>query len=256
MRVAPLLRLAASAPCRPAATLLAPLRAVKDAEELSSLEQAASHADRVVEEVADLLRAGMTERQVARAALERFEALGDTEPWAIVASGPNSALPHHQNSDRRIEENDVVLLDLGALTGGYGSDITRTYWLGTPPSEATRIFEVVEQARSAGVAASRGGQPSEAVDRAAREVIARAGYGEYFVHRTGHGVGLEVHEPPYLVAGNREPLGVGMVHSVEPGIYLPGRFGVRIEDLVVVEDGRARVLNRAPRDPRPPCRRR
>jgi len=252
LRTVTVLRLAARARCRPAADALGTLRAVKDAEELRRLAEAGAHADAIVEESADFVRAGMTEREVAAFVFARFEAVGDRDPWAIVASGPNAALPHHFTSDRVIEENDVVLLDLGAFTGGYGSDITRTYWLGRPDPEAERVYAVVNAAREAGIQAARAGTPAEMVDRAARGVIERAGYGERFVHRTGHGVGLEVHEMPYLVEGNQLPLAAGMVHSVEPGIYLQGRFGVRLEDLVVVESNGARRLNRAPLDPRPP----
>lgn len=252
LRVEPLLRLAAAAECRPAAAALGPLRAVKDAEELRLLAEAAAHADRIVEEMADFVRPGMTEREVGRIIVERFEAVGDTDTWHIVASGPNAALPHHFTSDRRLAEGEVVLLDLGAVTGGYGSDITRTYWLGEPPAEFRKIYALVNDARAAGIAAARSGVPAESVDRAARGVIAGAGYGEFFTHRTGHGLGLEIHEPPYLVEGNRAVLEPGNVHSVEPGIYLPGRFGVRLEDIVVVEADGARRLNQAPFDPRPP----
>ena len=252
LRIAPLLRLAALARCRPAGAALADLRAIKDAEEQRYLAAAAEHADAIVEETADFMRVGMTEREVGSFAISRFDAAGDRAAWAIVASGPNAALPHHFTSERRLAEGDVVVLDLGAFTGDYGSDITRTYWLGTPDPEAGRVYDVVNRAREAGIAAARDGVPAEAVDRAAREVIARAGAAEFFTHRAGHGVGLEVHELPYLVAGNTRPLRTGMVHSVEPGIYLPGRFGVRLEDLVVVEAHGARRLNRAPLDPRPP----
>ena len=258
LRVTPLLRLAAAAPCAPATTALAPLRAVKDPDEIARLEQAARHADAIVEEVADAMRPGMTETEVARLVTERFLAAGDTDPWTIVASGPNSALPHHMTSGRRLAAGEVVLLDLGASTGGYGSDITRTYWLGTPPEEAVQVHRIVDEARARAIEAARPGTPCEEVDRAAREVIERAGFGAHFIHRTGHGVGLEIHEPPYLAAGNRATLERGMVHSVEPGIYLAGRWGVRIEDLVVVGDAPdgegpgARRLNRAPRDLLPP----
>ncbi len=250
-RVGHVLALAERATCRPAAPVLAPARAVKDAVEISHLTEAGRHADRIVLETAEFMRPGMTELEVARFALERFEAAGDTEPWAICASGPNGASPHHFSSARRLAEGDVVVLDVGAFTAGYGSDITRTFWLGSPPAEAERVYAVVDQARRAGIEAARAGVPCEAVDRAARAVIEQAGYGEFFIHRTGHGVGLEVHEPPYLVAGNTTPLAAGNVHSVEPGIYLPGRFGVRLEDLVVVEDDGARRLNQAPFDPWP-----
>jgi len=254
-RTGPLLALAGGATCAPAAPVLAPLRAVKDAEELALVAQAAANADRIIEALADDLRPGMTEREVARMALSMLEDAGDTAPWAICASGPNSAHPHHMNGDRRLEADDVVILDLGAFTGGYGSDITRVYLMGDPPADFERVYRTVDEARLAGIAAVRDGRAPEDVDRAGREVIERAGFGEYFLHRIGHGVGLEVHEPPYMTKGNREPLRAGMVHSVEPGIYLEGRFGVRLEDLVVVESDGARVLNQAPRDPRPPRRR-
>ena len=251
LRTAPLLRLAALARCQPAGDVLAGPRAVKDEEELRRLGLAGRHADAIVEETADFMRPGMTEREVAAFVLSRFEAEGDHDAWAIVAAGENGAQPHHFTSDRRLADGDVVILDVGAFTEGYGSDTTRTYFLGTPDGEAERVYQVVNQAREVGIAAARDGALCEAVDRAARDVITRAGYGEAFTHRTGHGVGLEVHEPPYLVAGNRRALRAGMVHSVEPGIYLSGRFGVRLEDLVVVEAAGARRLNRAPLDPRP-----
>jgi Xaa-Pro aminopeptidase len=248
-RLDPILRLAAGATCRSAAPVLEPLRAVKDQTELLRLAEAGRHADQVVMETAEFMRAGMAELEVGRFAQQRFEALGDGEPWAIVASGPNSALPHHFSSARRLQEGDVVVLDVGAFTEGYGSDITRTFWLGAPPPEAETVYGVVDEARRAGIAAVRAGAAAESVDRAARAVIERAGYGPRFEHRIGHGVGLEVHEPPYIVGGNRAPLEAGMVHSVEPGIYLEGRFGVRLEDLVVVEAGGARRLNQAPLEP-------
>ena len=256
LRVAPLLRLAAATPCAPAAEALAPLRAVKDAAEIALLEEAARHADAVTEEAADFMRPGMTELEVGRFIADRFGTLGDRETWSIVAGGPNAALPHHASSERRLAAGECVLLDLGAFTGGYGSDITRVFWLGEPPEEAVRVHAVVDEARARGIAAARAGAACEDVDRAARAVIERAGHGEHFIHRTGHGVGLEIHEPPYLVAGNRAALARGMVHSVEPGIYLPGRWGIRLEDLVVVEPDGGRALNHAPRDLRPPRLRR
>jgi len=244
--VALLLVLAAQARCEPAAPLMAPLRATKDSGELASMVTAARHADQVMAEAAAMLRPGLTEREVARFILGRFESLGDHDPWAIVAAGPHSAYPHHMTSARPLAPDQAVLLDLGAYHDGYGSDLTRTFWLGRPPEDFQRVYEVVNLARAAGIAAARAAVPASSVDAAARAVIERAGYGEQFVHRTGHGVGLEIHEPPYLVAGNEAPLAAGMVHSVEPGIYLPGRFGVRLEDLVVVEPGGGRRLNDAP----------
>jgi Xaa-Pro aminopeptidase len=256
LRTGPLLRLAAHGRCRPAQPVLAPLRATKDAFEIRLMEEAGANADRVMEQTADFMRPGMTEMEVEAFILDRFRSLGDTEPWAIVASGPNSALPHHASSQRQLADGEVVLLDLGAYTGGYGSDMTRMFVLGTPPPEFQRVYDVVNEARKAGIEASRSGVAAETVDRATRDVIERAGFGAHFTHRTGHGVGLEVHEPPYIVSGNAALLEHGHVHSVEPGIYLSGRFGVRLEDLVVVEDRGARRLNRAPFDPLPPRLRR
>lgn len=252
LRVRNVLRLSERARCESAEAALAPLRAVKDADELALLAEAARHADAIVEAAADFAAPGTTEREVARFVIDRFEALGDTDPWVIVASGPNSAVPHHETSDRRLGEGDVLLLDLGATTAGYCSDITRTYFLGEPPRQVLRAFEVVLEARAAGIAAARPGTPCEDVDAAARGVIERAGLGEHFTHRTGHGLGLELHEPPYLVRGNRAPLAAGNVHSVEPGVYFSGRFGIRLEDIVAVEADGARRLTTAPFDLRPP----
>ncbi len=250
-RTGVLLALAERTSCRTAFSLLGGLRAVKDASEIARIEEASRHADQVMAAAAATLRPGLTEREVERFILDRFESLGDEGAWAIVASGPNSAYPHHFTSRRVIEANDVVLLDLGAYTGGYGSDITRAFWMGRPPPEAEQVHEVVNQARQAGIAAARVGAGWGEVDAAARSVIEHAGYGDRFPHRTGHGVGLEVHELPNLAAGDPTRLLAGMVHSVEPGIYLPGRFGIRLEDLVVVEYAGGRRLNHAPLEPRP-----
>jgi Xaa-Pro dipeptidase len=251
LRVSQVLRLAGLAACETAAGALAPLRAAKDETELAHLAEAARHADEVVEEAADFARPGMTEREVARFVLDRFEALGDTDAWVIVASGPNSAVPHHFTSERRLRENEVLLLDLGAFTNGYGSDITRTYFLGEPSRQVLRAYDVVNKARAAGISAARPGVACEDVDAAARSVIEAAGLGEHFTHRTGHGLGLEIHETPYLVKGNRAALAAGHVHSVEPGVYFPGKFGIRLEDIVAVEASGARRLNTAPFDLRP-----
>jgi Xaa-Pro aminopeptidase len=252
LRVPQVLKLAALARCESADAALAPLRAAKDESELALLAEAGAHAGQVVEAAADFASPGRTEREVARFAIDCFEALGDTEPWVLVASGPNSADPHHATSDRPLKEGEVLLIDLGATTKGYGSDITRTYFLGEPPRQVTRAFGVVDLARQSGIAAARPGMACEAVDAAARGVIEKAGLGEYFTHRTGHGLGLEIHEPPYLVRGNSAPLEKGNVHSVEPGVYFPGRFGIRIEDIVAIGADGARRLTTAPIDLRPP----
>ncbi|MEO5988215.1 MAG: Xaa-Pro peptidase family protein [Candidatus Eisenbacteria bacterium] len=252
LRVPHVLRLAAHARCAAGDALLAPLRAVKDADELRLLEQAARHADQVAEATADFARPGCTEREIARFIASRFEALGDTDSWALVASGPNSALPHHHTGDRVLLEDEVLLLDLGASHQGYQSDITRTYCIGEPPSQVLHAFDLVDQARVAGIAAARAGATCQSVDDAARGVFERAGLASQFVHRTGHGVGLEVHELPYLVTGNLLLLAPGMVHSVEPGLYFPGQFGIRLEDIVVVEAESGRRLNQIACDLRVP----
>ena len=248
LRVPHVLRLAARTHCSPAAAVLAPLRAVKDTEELRLLAEAARHADQVVEEAADFARVGQTEHEVGRFIASRFEALGDTDSWSLVASGPNSAMPHHHTSDRVLQEHDVLLLDLGASHAGYQSDITRTYCLGEPLAAVVLAFAQVNAARGAGIAAARAGAMGEQVDAAARAVFEADGVAEHFVHRTGHGLGLEVHELPYLVQGNTQPLLAHMVHSVEPGLYFPGEFGIRLEDIVVVEADGGRRLNQAPFD--------
>jgi Xaa-Pro aminopeptidase len=166
----------------------------------------------------------------------------------IVASGPNSALPHHHTGTRALQAGDVVVLDYGCELEGYHSDITLTLSLGEPDAERERVYRVVWEAQQRALEAIRPGVPAEVIDRAARETIAAAGYGDAFLHRTGHGIGLQVHEPPYLVAGNMQPLEEGMCFSIEPGIYLAGRFGVRLEVIVTVTADGVELLN-APSSP-------
>ncbi|HSM44516.1 MAG TPA: M24 family metallopeptidase, partial [Acidimicrobiia bacterium] len=169
--------------------------------------------------------------------------------FGIVASGPNGASPHHHGGDWVIEDGDVVVCDFGGRLDGYFSDSTRTFVVGDARAEQAEVHEVVEAANQAGRDAVAPGVPCQEVDRAARRVIEDAGYGEFFIHRTGHGIGLEVHEHPYMVEGNDLPLEPGMTFSIEPGIYLPGSFGVRIEDIVVCTDDGAESLNRSDRGP-------
>jgi Xaa-Pro aminopeptidase len=170
--------------------------------------------------------------------------------FQVVGSGPNGASPHHHLSDRVIETGDVVVVDIGgAMADGYCSDSARTYVAGgEPPQDVLAYYGVVQQAQQAAVAAVRPGIPAEQVDAVARDLITAAGYGEFFVHRTGHGIGLEEHEAPYIVAGNTEPLAPGMAFSIEPGIYLPGQHGVRIEDIVVCTKHGGQRLNGSPRE--------
>jgi Xaa-Pro aminopeptidase len=227
-----------------------PLRATKDEEELAGLAKAASAADAAFADIVEVAFAGRPETDVGADLAEALRRHGhQTADFTIVASGPNGASPHHEAGERKIGEGDAVVLDFGGHLGAYCSDITRTVVVGEPPEEFDHVHEVVRRAQQAAFEAVRPGVPAEEVDRAAREVIADAGYGEWFIHRTGHGIGLETHEPPYIVAGNATKLEVGMTFSIEPGIYLPDRFGVRIEDIVAVTPDGARRFNEAPREP-------
>ncbi|RAY13994.1 aminopeptidase P family protein [Actinomadura craniellae] len=223
----------------PAGQVLRGLRMRKSPAEVAALREAGAAIDRVHRRVPELLRPGRTEREVGRDIAEAILAEGHaTVDFVIVGSGPNAASPHHELSDRVIEPGDPVVVDIGgAMPSGYCSDETRTYCVGAPPADFLAYYEVLREAQRAACAAVRPGVTPESVDAAARDLIAAAGFGEFFVHRTGHGIGLETHEEPYIVAGNTEPLAAGMAFSVEPGIY-PGAHGARIEDIVVcTEDG-------------------
>jgi Xaa-Pro aminopeptidase len=253
-----LLRLQAALPAsrfEPASPVLRDLRMIKDADEIALLRLAAQAADRVVEHIAAGRLVGRTEADVAREVRDRLLAEGhDAALFAIVASGPNSASPHHEASERVIGTGEPIVLDIGGTLGGYGSDITRTLWVtgGDPangPDERYRhLFNVLYGARAGATAAVRPGVACEAIDASARRPIDAEGYGKAFFHRTGHGIGLEGHEDPYLIAGNELPLREGMAFSVEPGIYLPGEYGARIEDIVVCGPDGPIVLNEAPRE--------
>jgi Xaa-Pro aminopeptidase len=215
------------------------LRMRKSAAEVAALREAGGAIDRVHRIVPALLAPGRTEREVGRDIAEAIIAEGHAVvDFVIVASGPNGASPHHEVSDRVICAGDPVVVDIGGtMPSGYCSDETRTYCVGAPPADFLAYYEVLREAQRAACDTVRPGVTPQAVDAAARDLIARAGYGEFFVHRTGHGIGLETHEDPYIVAGNTEPLEAGMAFSVEPGIY-PGAHGARIEDIVVcTEDG-------------------
>ena len=229
----------------PASELTSELRLRKEPGEIDLLRRAARAVDRVMERIpGEVPFAGRTEREVARDLAELTIGEGhESAEFNIVASGPNGASPHHHPSDRVIEERDFVVCDFGGRLAGYYSDSTRTLIVGEPSDEQREVHEVVLAANEAGRSAIAPGVSCEAIDQAAREVIDEAGYGEYFVHRTGHGIGLEVHEHPYMVSGNALPLEIGMTFSVEPGIYLPGRFGVRIEDIVACTSDGVETLN-------------
>jgi D-alanyl-D-alanine dipeptidase len=233
----------------PASEVTAELRVRKDADEIELLRQAARAVDRVMARVPDeVVFSGHSESEVARRLAQLTVDEGhDTAEFTIVASGPNGASPHHDPGDRMIEEGDLVVCDYGGRWEGYYSDSTRMFVVGEATDEQKAVHSAVEAANEAGRSAVAPGVACQDIDRAARRVIDDAGYGEYFIHRTGHGIGLEVHEHPYLVEGNDHPLESGMTFSVEPGVYLPGRFGVRIEDIVVCTGDGIESLNQADR---------
>jgi len=225
--------------------LIADLRLRKGSDEIASLRQAGAAIDRVHDRMGEFLKVGRTEREVARLISEAITDEGHAATdFVIVGSGPNGASPHHGVSDRVIERGDSVVVDIGGSTvDGYCSDSTRTYVVGTEPAEdVMRYYDVLLEAQRAQCDFARAGVTAEAVDRVGRAVITEGGYGEHFMHRTGHGIGLETHEEPYIVEGNQLVLEPGMAFSIEPGIYLPGRHGARIEDIVVTtEDGIERL---------------
>jgi Xaa-Pro aminopeptidase len=234
-----------------AGPVLAELRMRKDAVEVAQLRAAGEAIDRVHARMGEFLRPGRTEAQVGADITGAIVAEGHTEAaFVIVGSGPNGASPHHDLSERVIEPGDVVVIDIGGpLLSGYNSDCTRTYAVGAEPAaDVRRTYAVLQEAQEAACRAVRPGVSAESVDAAAREIIAAAGFGERFVHRTGHGIGLDVHEEPYIVGGSDLVLAPGMAFSVEPGIYLDGQWGARIEDIVVVTEDGAERLNNRPRD--------
>ena len=246
MRVRELRLIEATAPgvrFADAGPLLANLRMCKDADEIAKMKQAVAIAEVALEVTLGKVRVGMTEREVANDLVLAMLGQGaENLPFEpIVLAGPRSALPHGAPSGRRVDPGDVLLFDFGVSVGGYASDITRTFVVGQAHSadkELRRAYDVVKRANEAGRLAARPGVEIQAVDRAARKVIVEAGYGPYFTHRTGHGLGLEGHEPPFACEGDTTLLEPGMTYTVEPGVYLPGRWGVRIEDdMVITQDG-------------------
>jgi Xaa-Pro dipeptidase len=227
----------------PLEPVMAPLRIVKSEQEIAALAAAAVQADRAMQAAVDACRPGASEQEVAWAAEESFRRGGaERVEFTLAAAGANAASPHHAPGASVLREGQGIILDIGASLRGYKSDITRVVHLGTPSAEFSKVFDTVLRANRAGVEAVRAGATAHSVDAAARGVIADAGYGQWFVHRTGHGIGLDIHEPPWIMAGQSTRLEPGMVFSVEPGVYLPGRLGVRIEDIVVVGDDGPRVL--------------
>lgn len=234
-----------------ASEILAPLRMRKSGEEIALLKRVAATADRGFEAAAGACQPGVSEAELAQAAVGGFHSAGAGEVTAtVVGSGPNSAFPHHHTSERRVGAGEPVLFDLGSKLEGYCSDITRMVYLGEPPPRYVEIHRVVENAVRAALSVIKPGIRIRDVDLAARGVIKAAGYDQYFTHRTGHGIGLSVHEPPSITHTNDIPLEAGMAFSVEPGIYLSGEFGVRLEEIVAVTASGHEVLSRLSRDVR------
>ena len=233
-----------------AGPVLRELRMRKSPAEVQALRSAGAAIDRVHAQMGRWLRVGRTERAVgadiAAAIISEGHARVD---FVIVGSGPNGASPHAEVSDRVLQAGDTVVVDIGGTTeAGYCSDETRTYSLGNPPTDVSSYYGVLLRAQQAACEHARPGVSAESVDAAARDIIAAAGYGQGFLHRTGHGIGLETHEEPYIVAGNTTVLEPGMTFSIEPGIYLPGRHGARIEDIVAITQDGSERLNLAPRE--------
>lgn len=225
------------------------LRRIKDSVEIELLKQSGLCADRVMAGLTKFIRAGITELDVVDEIKRLFKLQGVNQLSfdAIVAAGANGAVPHHQPGDTVLQPGDAVVIDMGGIKNHYCSDITRTFFIGQATPEKEKVYHVVRQAQEAAVEAVKPGVPMKDIDQIARAIITEAGYGDYFTHRTGHGLGIDIHEEPYLAATNDQPLEEGMVVSIEPGIYLPGKFGVRIEDIVVVTKDGAERLNNFPR---------
>lgn len=225
------------------------LRQIKGGEEIELLKASGAIADEVLKEVKEFAKPGMSELEVASfmiSAIMKRGAIADPS-IPIVASGPNSAFPHHQTGQRKLQSGEPLLIDFGCVFKGYYSDVTRTFFLGEPSEEFQKIYQIVKEAQAKALSLIRPGVPLGSLDEAAREHIKKSGYGEYFIHRLGHGLGMEVHEEPYVYSGNPTLVEAGMCFSVEPGIYLPDRFGVRIEDCVVVEKEGPLLLTHFPK---------
>ena len=235
---------------RAAGTLLQGLRMIKTQSEIEALAEAGRAIDAVHAAMAQWLRAGRTEHDVARDITDAIIAAGHQKmDFVIVASGPNGASPHHEASSRVINPGEPVVVDIGGTTpAGYASDCTRMYCIGEPPADFLDYYPALQAAQAAATAAVRPGVSCEHIDAVARESLQDAGWGEWFIHRVGHGIGLDTHEHPYMVAGNQQLLEPGMAFSIEPGVYLPGRHGARIEDIVVCGQDGAIVLNNETRE--------
>lgn len=226
--------------------ILEMLRVIKDKSEIEKLRKAAKLADEVMGETIDYIRPGMTEKDIKKKIEELFMQKGADrlafEP--IIASGANSSMPHYSEDSRVIQEKDIIILDLGCKYKGYCSDISRTVLVGGITDEEKKVYDITLRANKAGEEAAKQGVKAEDVDKASRDIIKSEGYGQYFFNRTGHGIGISVHEAPYIKAGNKQILERGMAFSVEPGIYMQNKFGMRIEDIVVIRADGPEVLNK------------
>lgn len=230
----------------PAGTQISSLRVCKDESEIALMRQAIQIAQKAFTASLSCIKPDVTEREIAQELTIQLMRAGgdnDSEFSPIIASGPNSANPHHTPSDRKLIIGDAIVIDWGAKYRGYYSDLTRTVVLGKPTDDFKKVFDLVAQANSTGRAAGKPGLPAGDVDKITRQVIEKAGFGVYFNHRTGHGLGMEVHEPVYIFGENTTPLEPGMTYTIEPGIYLSGRFGVRIEDNVVITSNGSQTLS-------------
>jgi len=223
------------------------LRMQKDADEYNALKRNAQIADEVMQAAWAAMRPGMTELEVAAIIRKHFTISGANPLFSIVGTGSNGAFPHHQTGETVLKLGDAVVMDIGAGKDGYSSDITRMALIGEAPEGYREVHEIVESAVQAALKAARPGVKAHEVDDAARGVIVNSGFGDFFVHRTGHGMGTEVHEPPYITASSQTVLEEGMVFSIEPGIYLPGRFGIRLEDIVILRSDGPEILSNMPR---------
>jgi Xaa-Pro aminopeptidase len=219
------------------------LRMRKDDNEYSNLKENALIDDRAMQAGFAAIKEGVTEIEIGEAINKHFISEGAKPQFCIVGSGPNGAFPHHHTGDRKVQYGDVVLIDIGGRKGTFPSDMTRMSVLGEPPEEYHEVHSIVERAVQAAMKAAKPGVMAKEVDAAARGVITEAGYGEYFVHRTGHGLGIDIHEPPYITATSEVVLDEGMVFSIEPGIYLQGRFGVRLEEIVILRSDGPEILS-------------
>jgi Xaa-Pro dipeptidase len=224
------------------------LRSRKDAAEYDALKASALLNDAAMQAGFAALEPGVTERQVANVIRDFYKANGAAPEFTSVCFGPNGAFPHHHTGETRLKPNDAVLIDTGGRIQGYPSDMTRVATIGTPPEGFDAVHAILDQAVEAALAAARPGVRASAVDKAARDVISAAGYGDNFLHRTGHGLGIDIHEAPYITASSDTVLEEGMAFSIEPGIYLAGRFGIRLEEIVIIRDDGPEILSEMPRE--------